>query len=93
MLKSIICIFFTIPLLSSHAIAIEPLSCRIQILLHVTSAIRRDQGTSKDSTTKTLRKDGELTQTEINEIITNVYIKYKNKSAEEIGTIIGGKCK
>ena len=91
--RSIIFIFFIVPLFSSQAIAVEPLSCRMQILLHITSAISRDQGTSREATTKALRKDGELTQGEIKEIVTNVYIKYKNKSADEIGTIVGEKCK
>jgi hypothetical protein len=78
---------------ANTAVALEPLSCRMQVMLHMMSAMRRDQGATKQDSIKTLKTGGELTSSEIREITNNVYDKYKNRTSEEIGNIIASKCK
>lgn len=65
----------------------------MQIMLHMVTAMGRDQGFSKEKSKNKLSSGGDLTQKEINEIINNVYEKYKKKSQEEIGSIIERGCR
>ena len=92
MRKIIFGIFFALISTHDNANAIEPLSCRMQIMLHMFTAERRDQGATREDTIKVLRSGDELTNSEIKYIISNVYDRYKNKTGKEIGNIIMNKC-
>lgn len=92
MRKIIFGIFFALISTHDNANAIEPLSCRMQTMLHMFAAERRNQGSSREETIKVLKSGDELTDSEIKYIIHNVYEKHKNKTAKEIGGIIMRKC-
>ena len=74
------------------ALAQQPLSCRMQVMIHMVEAKLRDAGHSKESAIKRAKEAGELTDKEIKEITNNVWVKYKNKTPNEIGDIIYKKC-
>ena len=86
-------VFFCFQLSSTPTYAVEPLSCRMQVLLHMTYATSRDSGRSRRESYDVINSGGDLTQSEIKLILDNIYIKYKDKSPEEIGNIIHRRCK
>ena len=88
----ILIVFCGFIVVGNSANAIEPLSCRMQIMLHMVTAERRDQGVTMEGAVKVLRTGDELTSSEIKYIIDNVYNRYKKKTANEIGNIIMNKC-
>lgn len=73
-------------------LAQQPLSCKMQVMLHMVEAELRDAGHSKESAIKRSKETGELTDKEIKEITNNVWVKYKNRTPKEIGEIIYKKC-
>lgn len=77
---------------SSSSYAVAPLSCNMMTMLTVTSAGLRDQGRSKEEVRRILSQDDELTKKEINTILEIVFVKFKNKSPQQIESIFRAAC-
>ena len=78
--------------ISKSSYAIQPLSCQMFTLLSVTTAMLRDQGKSKEEVRAVLNQGGDLTKKEINTILDLVFVKFKNRSPNEIERISVSAC-
>lgn len=77
---------------SKNAYAVKPLSCQMFTLIAVTTANLRDQGRSKEEVRAILNKGGDLTKKEINTFLDMAFVKFKNRSPDEIENIVVAAC-
>jgi hypothetical protein len=65
----------------------------MQSMLAELAAIARDQGKSPAQVKSALKKDGELTNAEVNALIEIAFVRMKNSSPKEISQAVALVCK
>lgn len=69
-----------------------PLSCNMQMLLTGTTALLRDQGTSRKDARIANDPDTDLTKKEIKTILDRVYVAGKNQTPDQIKDDVYRRC-
>ena len=74
-------------------VSAAPLSCQMQSMLVFAAAVARDQGKSQAQVKTALKKDGELTNSEVKAVLDIVFVHLKNSQPAAISQIVQTMCK